>query len=278
MDRRCRRRRRSRLERKKMQINKIFIDNLLNFGKELGQEVLDIQLDKSNLDIQTKKDESPLSKADLHSNTRIRDFLSKNSEVKNYISEEDKEIAYEDRKDWDYYWLIDPIDGTKEFIKGGNDFCINIALCKKDAPIFGYVCCPALGDQYYAIEGRGAFKNKDRIFCNSADPDSHQLNVVASKSHMNDETKNFVDNLSDSFGVNLINVGSSLKFCMVAEGKADIYPRFGPTMEWDTCAPQIIAQESGADVFVADSLEPLTYNKENLLNPFFIVTNTTIVH
>ena len=95
---------------------------------------------------------------------------------------------------------------------------------------------------------------------------------------MNDETKNFVDNLSDSFGVNLINVGSSLKFCMVAEGKADIYPRFGPTMEWDTCAPQIIAQESGADVFVADSLEPLTYNKENLLNPFFIVTNTTIVH
>lgn len=261
-----------------MQINKTFIDKLLVFGKELGQEVLEIQLDKSNLDVQTKKDDSPLSRADLHSNKRIRTFLSENSDVQNYISEEDKEISYEDRKNWEYYWLIDPIDGTKEFIKGGSDFCINIALCKGDSPIFGYVGCPALEDQYYAIEGRGAFKNSERIFCNAIDPDSNTLNVVASKSHMNDETKNFIDNLSDSFKVELLNVGSSLKFCMLAEGKADVYPRFGPTMEWDTCAPQIIAEESGADVFVADILEPLTYNKENLLNPFFIVTNTTLMH
>ena len=95
---------------------------------------------------------------------------------------------------------------------------------------------------------------------------------------MNDETKNFIDNIADSFGVELLSVGSSLKFCMVAEGKADIYPRFGPTMEWDTCAPQIIAEESGADVFVANTLKPLNYNKRSLLNPFFIVTNTTLIN
>lgn len=259
-------------------INKTFINNLLDFGKDLGQEILSIQRERDSLNVTRKEDDSPLTRADLHSNQRIRSFLSSYSDIANYISEEDKEISYDIRKNWEYYWLIDPIDGTKEFIKGGDDFCINIALCKNESPVFGYVCCPSSGDQYYAIEGRGAFKNKKRIFCNSTDPDSNTLNIVASKSHMNDETKNFIDNIADSFGVELLSVGSSLKFCMVAEGKADIYPRFGPTMEWDTCAPQIIAEESGADVFVANTLKPLNYNKRSLLNPFFIVTNTTLIN
>ena len=122
-----------------MQINKKFIDSLLSFGAELSKEVVEIQ--SNGFKTLQKEDKSPLTEADLHSNDRIREFLFANTKVSNIISEEDKHINYKDRKDWDYYWLIDPIDGTKEFVKGGDDFCINIALCKGDEPVFGYVAC-----------------------------------------------------------------------------------------------------------------------------------------
>jgi 3'(2'), 5'-bisphosphate nucleotidase len=255
-----------------MKINSKFINKLLSFGDSLSKVVLDIQ--SRDFEVSYKSDQSPLTEADTISNEMILNFLRSETSVSDIISEENKSVPYESRKDWDYYWLIDPIDGTKEFSKGGDDFCINIALCKGDEPVFGYVARPATGDQYYAIQGRGAFKNGERIITGRSD--RNNLRVVASKSHMNDETKNFVENLSDSYGVSLVNVGSSLKFCLIAEGEADIYPRFGPTMEWDTCAPQIIAEESGADVFLASNLLPMSYNKESLLNPFFIVTNTNI--
>lgn len=258
-----------------MQINKTFIDSLLSFGTELSKEVVEIQA--SGFETLQKDDKSPLTEADLHSNKRIREFLFANTKVSNIISEEDKHINYEDRKDWDYYWLIDPIDGTKEFVAGGDDFCINIALCKGDEPVFGYVACPKKQDQYYGIQGVGAFKNDDRIYANySHNFQENKINVVASKSHLNKETEEFINKLKDNYEVTTINIGSSLKFCLVAEGEADIYPRFGPTMEWDTCAPQIIAEESGAKVLVADTKEPLLYNKENLLNPFFIVSSQTV--
>lgn len=255
-----------------MIINHKFIDSLLSFGSTLSKEVSGIQ--ERGFETQSKHDDSPLTEADIHSNERIRDFLFTNTNVSNIISEEDKNIEYKDRKDWDHYWLIDPIDGTKEFIKGGDDFCINIALCDSHGPVFGYVACPKRGDQYYAIQDRGAFKNGDRIF--TKPPTSNKLRVVASKSHMNDETQNFINTLSKSYDIEIINIGSSLKFCLIAEGSADVYPRFGPTMEWDTCAPQIISEESGAKVFLASDSAPMTYNKENLLNPFFISTNINI--
>lgn len=251
-----------------MNINIDFINNLLSFGKELSREVCEIQT--QGFETLQKEDKSPLTEADLHSNKRIREFLFSNSNVTNIISEEDKSIDYQKRSQWDYYWMIDPIDGTKEFVKGGDDFCINIALCKGEEPVFGYVACPKKKDQYYAIQGRGAFKNGERIYCakrSSRDP----IRVVASKSHLNEDTKNFIESLKTKHQVELLSIGSSLKFCLIAEGKADIYPRFGPTMEWDTCAPQIIAEESGADVFADTTNKPLIYNKENLLNPYFIV-------
>lgn len=251
-----------------MNIDVRFINKLLSFGKDLSKEVCDIQT--KGFETLQKKDKSPLTEADLHSNKRIREFLFANSDVTNIISEEDKSIDYQKRSNWEYYWMIDPIDGTKEFVKGGDDFCINIALCKGEEPVFGYVACPKKKDQYYAIQGRGAFKNGERIHCtkeSSRDP----IRVVASKSHLNEDTKNFIEELKTQYRVELLNIGSSLKFCLIAEGKADIYPRFGPTMEWDTCAPQIIAEESGADVFADTTNKPLTYNKENLLNPYFIV-------
>lgn len=255
-----------------MKITKEFIDKLLIFGAELSAEVCQIQ--KSGFETLQKDDKSPLTEADLHSNKRIREFLFANTEITNIISEEDKEIAYEERSQWDYYWLIDPIDGTKEFVKGGDDFCINIALCKGSEPVFGYVACPKKKDQYFAIQDRGAFKNGKPIYAiYSRNLQGDPIKVVASKSHLNEETEDFINNLKKKHKVETLNIGSSLKFCLVAEGKAHIYPRFGPTMEWDTCAPQIIAEESGAVVYVAENREPLEYNKKNLLNPFFVVSS-----
>lgn len=245
------------------------------FGEELCKEVVEIQ--NRGFETLQKDDRSPLTEADLHSNKRIREFLFANTEVTNIISEEDKEIEYKERAKWDYYWLIDPIDGTKEFVKGGDDFCINIALCKGSQPIFGYVACPKKKDQYFAIQGRGAFKNGDPIYSiYSRNLQDEPIKVVASKSHLNEETENFINNLKKDRKVETINIGSSLKFCLVAEGLAHVYPRFGPTMEWDTCAPQIIAEESGANVRIAGSDRPLEYNKKNLLNPFFVVSSRCI--
>lgn len=256
-------------------INKEFIDKLLIFGAELSAEVCQIQ--KSGFETLQKDDKSPLTEADLHSNKRIREFLFANTEITNIISEEDKEIAYEERSQWEYYWLIDPIDGTKEFVKGGDDFCINIALCKGSEPVFGYVACPKKQDQYFAIKDRGAFKNGKPIYAiYSRNLQGDPIKVVASKSHLNEETEEFINNLKKKHKVEALNIGSSLKFCLVAEGAAHIYPRFGPTMEWDTCAPQIIAEESGADVYIAENREPLEYNKKNLLNPFFIVSSKVL--
>ena len=258
-----------------MKLNKVFIDKLLAFGAELSEEVCEIQA--LGFETMKKEDSSPLTEADLHSNKRIRDFLFANTDVSNIISEEDKEIAYKQRSKWDYYWLIDPIDGTKEFVKGGDDFCINIALCKGSSPIFGYVACPKKQDQFFAIKDRGAFKNNKPIYAKySYNPQGEPIKVVASKSHLNQDTEDFINNLKKDHKVETLNIGSSLKFCLVAEGKADIYPRFGPTMEWDTCAPQIIAEESGALVYNAQNNQQLHYNKESLLNPFFIVSSKTI--
>ena len=258
-----------------MKITKQFIDKLLIFGAELSKEVCEIQ--ERGFETLQKDDKSPLTEADLHSNKRIREFLFANTEITNIISEEDKEINYKERSKWDYYWLIDPIDGTKEFVKGGDDFCINIALCKGSEPVFGYVACPKKQDQYFAIKDRGAFKNNKRIYAKySYNLQGEPIKVVASKSHLNKETEEFINNLKNNHKVETLNIGSSLKFCLVAEGEAHIYPRFGPTMEWDTCAPQIIAEESGADVYIAENNEPLEYNKKNLLNPFFIVSCKTL--
>ena len=225
-----------------------------------------------DLVVTTKPDDSPVTDADKASEEAIRALLKSHRPDDGIVGEEFGDDAAGAKR----YWVIDPIDGTKEFVKGGDDFCINIALCNGDRPVFGYVACPKKSDQYFAIEGRGAFKNGERIYAkHSINPQSNLVKVVASKSHMNEKTSEFISNLEKIYKVETLNVGSSLKFCLVAEGEAHIYPRFGPTMEWDTCAPQIIAEESGANVFVANNMSALKYNKQNLLNPFFIVAAKT---
>ncbi len=247
-------------------MSKFDFEGLLNLIKRLNQEVEKIKT--SDYKIESKADESPLTQADIYVNQNLCNFVN-STDYKNIISEEISNLDFEDRKNWKKYWVIDPIDGTKEFIKKSTDYTINIALCEGDKPIFGLVSCPANNDIYYAFKNQGAFLNNIKIATSKA-PQKKIKRVIASKSHMNEDTSKYIEGLKKNFDVELKNYGSSLKICKIAEGKADIYPRFGPTMEWDTCAAQIILEEAGGKFRSSDG-ERLTYNKENLLNPFFIV-------
>tara|TARA_B100000212_G_C27333013_1_gene515528 strand:+ start:374 stop:1159 length:786 start_codon:yes stop_codon:yes gene_type:complete len=233
---------------------------------ELGDEVEKIKQHDIDLKIKFKKDQSPLSKADLFLNEQICNFLRK-IHSSNIISEESSEVSFAKRKKWDYFWIIDPIDGTKEFLNKGTDYTINIALCKGNSPILSYVYAPARNEMFHAEKGISAFLNQKKITVSKIS--SKVLNIVASKSHLNDETMDFINRIKELYPIKLSNYGSSLKICRVAEGKADIYPRFGPTMEWDTCAADLILSEAGGEL-VEKRGKRLTYNKENLLNPNFV--------
>jgi 3'(2'), 5'-bisphosphate nucleotidase len=186
------------------------------------------------------------------------------------MSEENKMVDFNERKDWDYYWCIDPIDGTKEFIKKNGEFTVNIALIKKNEPVLGVVYAPAINAMYSAKLGEGAFKNGIKLPLQKNNNLSKKMIVVASKSHLSPETQEFINNL-DTKEVEQVSKGSSLKLCMVAEGSADIYPRLAPTMEWDTAAADAIVREAGKMTLQFDTNIPLIYNKENLLNPWFVV-------
>jgi 3'(2'), 5'-bisphosphate nucleotidase len=244
-------------------INSNQLENLKKLVIELGEEVELIKKRQFNYDL--KKDGSPISEADQLVNVELNKFILK-TDFKNVISEENKQISYSKRKEWDYYWVIDPIDGTKEFINKLDQYTINIALCFKDRPIFGLVSCPAFSDIYIAQKGKGAKKNDEMIRVSNL---KKSINVVASKSHLSVETTKFIEGLKKKYRVNLKNYGSSLKICKIAEGEAHIYPRLNPTMEWDTCAADIILSESGG-VIVDLSNNRLSYNKPCLNNPHFI--------
>ena len=243
-------------------------DALVILIKKLNKDVEEIKI--TDFDVDFKLDNSPLTKADLHVNRHLSDFVH-NSNCKNIISEEISNLEFEERKSWRYYWVIDPIDGTKEFINKSTDYTINIALCHEKEPIFGLVSCPATNDIYYAYKNKGAFLNGKEISI-STETDSNLKRVIASKSHINAETTKFIENLKKNYKIDVKNYGSSLKICKIAEGKADIYPRFGPTMEWDTCAAQIILEEAGGSMLDKKNLK-LTYNKADLRNPFFIASS-----
>ena len=237
---------------------------LFSLLKDLGREAENIKTRK--IQYEQKKDGSPLSEADNLVNKRINEFIKKTG-YQNIISEENKQVDFVTRSSWEYFWLVDPIDGTKEFINKGDDYTINIALCKENRPIFSIVYAPGKKELFHAEKNKGAFKNEKRIYSYQ---DQKTWRVVASKSHMTFETKNFIDKTCKDKKVELKNYGSSLKICKVADGTADIYPRFGPTMEWDTCAAHLILSESGGELVCSSNGHVLEYNKENLLNPFFI--------
>jgi len=244
--------------------------DIVHIAKEAGNAIMEIY--KRDFTIEYKDDKSPLTAADLKSNEIICNALATLYPRIPILSEENKEVPYVDRKDWNYFWLIDPIDGTKEFIKKTGEFTVNIALIYKDKPVLGVVYAPVLEDMYYAKEDMGAYKNDARLPIKKNVKQDKELNVVASISHLSEETQTFIDQLASSTEkLNLVSKGSSLKLCMVAEGTADIYPRLAPTMEWDTGAAHAIVLESGKQVVQYENNNPLVYNKENLLNPWFVV-------
>jgi len=234
------------------------------------QEILSVY-HSGDFQAEAKGDKSPLTIADKNAHRTIVGILqSSNIPV---LSEEGKAIPYDTRKNWEYFWMVDPLDGTKEFIKRNDEFTVNIALIHNQQPILGVVAVPVTGDVYYASQGQGAFVRKNNsvsrlIVRPPVDLTKKGLRVVASRSHMNPETQSFIESLKEA---TLVSAGSSLKFLLLAEGKADVYPRYAPTMEWDTAAAHAIVLETGLQVLELGSEKPLRYNKENLLNPYFLV-------
>lgn len=257
---------------------------------DAGHEIMKVYVDseKDGLIIEKKTDNSPLTKADQAAHDLIVKALSVTSLP--ILSEEGTEIPYKERASWDLFWMVDPVDGTKEFIKRNGEFTVNIALIKDRTPVLGVIYVPVRKELYFASDIEGAFKAEGvdydeqpsyKKLCETAKHLPlrllHQgIVVVSSRSHKTEQCINFIENLKkQGKPVTEINSGSSLKICMVAEGTADIYPRFAPSMEWDTAAGHAIARAAGCEIFHVDEKTPLVYNKENLLNPWLIVKSTS---
>jgi len=254
-------------------LKSIELKEIVIIAKAAGDAIMKIY--EKDFTIEYKDDKSPLTEADTKSNEIICNALQNLYPDIPILSEENKAAPYEERKDWEYFWLIDPIDGTKEFIKKNGEFTVNIALIHKDTPVLGVVYAPALGDMYRAKKGEGAYKNNQKLPLHVNTTPEKKLFVVASKSHLSQETQEFIDKL-ETETIEQVSKGSSLKLCMVAEGVADIYPRLAPTMEWDTGAADAIVRESGKMTYQFENNQAIIYNKENLLNPWFIVKTTKI--
>ena len=248
---------------------------------EAGKAILEIY-HSGEFDIEIKGDNSPLTKADKVAHNVIVSYLEKTDLP--VLSEEGKEMPFKERKDWNRLWIVDPIDGTKEFIKRNGEFTVNIALIENQIPIAGVIFAPVLGDLYFSEIGVGSFKinidldtyniTRDLLKADKLplEREDKTFTVVASRSHMSPETEVYAQEMREEHGeVNLISKGSSLKLCMVAEGTADCYPRFAPTMEWDTAAGQAICEHAGFKVMDWSTNEKMRYNREKLLNNWFLV-------
>lgn len=253
-----------------------------------GQEIMDVY--SGDIEVAFKEDQSPLTIADHRANDRIVRGLAGMDVTLPILSEEGRAIPYEERKAWDRFWLVDPLDGTKEFIKKNGEFTVNIALIEKGYPVVGIIYAPALDVLYYGEQGLGAFKlteatkqsimsfaafqSKASRLAVSSDDNRSVARVVASRSHMSAETEAFIQQLEDKYDrVEVVSSGSSLKFCLVAEGSADYYPRYAPTMEWDTGAGQAIVEAAGGKVIQHNGNERFRYNKDNLTNDWFLASN-----
>ncbi len=247
---------------------------------EAGTEILKIY--ETDFSVEQKGDDSPLTQADKNANEVINRYL-KTTEIP-IISEENRQLDYSERKDWSQCWIVDPLDGTKEFIKRNGEFTVNIALVENGNPILGVIYVPVSKELYFtsddgktskkiivSSEGDSVaeiFKNAKNINPKKA---TSEVKIVGSRSHLNEETKNFISELEKKNKVEIVSKGSSLKFCLVAEGLAHLYPRYAPTMEWDTAAGQAICNAVGVSVIDQTTGNSMQYNKPNLLNNCFLV-------
>ena len=249
-------------------VNEKLLKKVIEIAKEAGRAILEVY--ETDFEVSYKQDKSPLTIADKRSHEIIKARLKELTPRFPVLSEEGKDIPFDERKKWVYFWLVDPLDGTKEFIRRNGEFTVNIALIKKDKPILGVIYVPVKELLYFAEIGEGAFKLEEkRLTKIKVDQkiDDGGYRVVVSRSHMTTEVEQFLETIKVK---ERMSAGSSLKFCLIAEGRADIYPRFGPTMEWDTAAGQAIVEQAGGVVISRDSREPLKYNNKKLQNPWFI--------
>jgi 3'(2'), 5'-bisphosphate nucleotidase len=247
----------------------MLLPGVIAIAREAGDKIMEIY--NRDFSIVQKKDDSPVTEADMAAHAIIDDGLEEIAPQYPLLSEESASISYEDRRRWEYYWLVDPLDGTREFIKRNGEFTVNIALIHDHRAILGVVYAPAFSCCYYATKGHGAFKQEGEqapVKIEVRKTRRQKTIVAGSRSHSGKSLKRFLANLGEH---ELLAVGSALKSCLVAEGKADIYPRLGPTSEWDTAAAQCIVEEAGG--FVTDTtMQCLPYNsKSSLLNPEFFV-------
>ena len=249
-----------------------------------GEKILEVY-NSGDYEVQFKEDESPLTLADRKADNLIREMLSVTGIP--YFSEEGKKTPFEERSGWEKYWLVDPLDGTKEFIKRNGEFTVNIALIEKHIPVMGVVFVPVHKQLYFAEKQTGSYKIEnipekkifssfDKLLARAKKIESNRVienfRIVGSRSHLSPETSDYFKKLQQEYGeAEVVTKGSSLKICLVAEGKADIYPRLGPTMEWDTAAGHAIALYAGCSILQFDTCESLVYNKPDLLNPWFVV-------
>ena len=255
-------------------LQKVKIEEILPVVIEAGNAVMEIY--KRPFKVEVKDDRSPLTEADKKSNEILVERLQNLYPEIPFITEESKHTHFEQRRDWDYLWLIDPLDGTKEFIKRNGEFTINVALIRRGEPVLGVIYVPDQNILYYSKQGNGSFKidaGGSTLQIQAREkPALNKLVVVGSRSHASDELYEFIRQQELKYDkVELISSGSSLKFCLVAEGLADLYLRTGPTMEWDTAAGHAVVIESGKQVYHYKTNEILRYNKENLRNDWFIV-------
>lgn len=257
----------------------------INASIRAGALIMEVY-NSDDFQVNLKSDATPLTLADRKAHTEIVESLMKTRIP--VMSEEGRNLLYEERIGWEYFWLVDPLDGTKEFIKRNGEFTVNIALVCNGYPILGVVYVPVTGDIYFALERLGSFRMKNAF--NQIDPSSHiddifgkaeklpitenrtVYTVVQSRSHQSKETLEYIDELKNTHGkIDLIARGSSLKICMVAEGNADEYPRFGNTTEWDTAAGQAVAECAGCTMISLEDGKRVKYNKEDIQNPWFLV-------
>lgn len=246
-----------------------FLKPLVEIALGAGRQILAIY--DTDFDVTEKGDSSPLTQADLASHRVIVEGLQALTPDLPILSEESAEIPWGERRHWERYWLVDPLDGTKEFIKKNGEFTVNIALIEHGRPIVGVVHVPVTGVTYVGAEGAGAQKIEDSSAraINVQVPAAAPPRVVASRSHRGADVDAYLERLGAH---EIVSMGSSLKLCLVAEGAADVYPRLGPTSEWDTAAAHAVVNAAGGKVVEAATGELLRYNaKETLLNPYFIV-------
>jgi 3'(2'), 5'-bisphosphate nucleotidase len=258
---------------------------LLSIAEAAGELILEIYHGSNDVEVQYKEDHSPLTEADLASHHFISENLNKLYPQIPILSEESSEISFQERKCWESLFLVDPLDGTKEFIKRNGQFTVNIALVHRGKPVIGILHAPVLKKSYYSVKGYGAYlvqdglhtrmnpkKNRVHLLQNFKITPGQVIKIVASRSHKNKETADFIASLSEQGAdVEMISVGSALKFGLIAEDLADVYPRYAPTMEWDTAAGQCIVEECGMVLLDMESKAPMVYNRENLTNNWFIV-------